>query len=233
MKPMITITLQVLDGIDKGRLFRDLPVPVTIGREEGNLLRLNDDRVSRFHAKIQFDNGDIIITDLDSTNGTRVNGNPVQIRRLRAGDQIALGRSTLLFGSHHEINRRASDLHTPPISPGIMVPLDRTLSGPDEDPGANIDLEVRGTQVEPAPWVARDRDLPPMPDQMPPGHVARIAEIFDYLHHGLASALENIQGNDEGTHVRLPFVEWQKIQAVEALLARYLRAAAEPDTLRD
>ena len=82
---MRTVTFQILDGVDKGRVFRDLAIPVTIGREEGNLLRLNDERVSRFHAKIQFDGGDVIITDLDSTNGTRVNGSPVQIRRLQPG----------------------------------------------------------------------------------------------------------------------------------------------------
>ena len=96
---MPTVTFQVLEGIDKGRVFRDLPTPVTIGREEGNVLRLNDERVSRFHAKVQFDNDDVILTDLESTNGTRVNGNVVQIRRLRPGDRIGVGRSLLLFGS--------------------------------------------------------------------------------------------------------------------------------------
>src|SRR5262245_29340487 len=80
--PMPLVTFQVLEGIDKGRTFREMPTPVTIGREEGNMLRLNDERVSRFHAKVQFDNSELILTDLESTNGTRVNGNVVQIRRL-------------------------------------------------------------------------------------------------------------------------------------------------------
>ncbi|MFM7152132.1 MAG: FHA domain-containing protein, partial [Gemmataceae bacterium] len=84
---MASITFQVLDGIDKGRIFRDLETPVTIGREEGNLLRLNDERISRFHAKVQSDNDEVVITDLDSTNGTRVNGHVVQIRRLHPGDR--------------------------------------------------------------------------------------------------------------------------------------------------
>src|SRR4051812_11428372 len=108
---MPAVTFQVLDGIDEGRVYRDLPTPVTIGREEGNVLRLNDERVSRFHAKIQCDNGEIILTDLDSTNGTRVNNNVVQIRRLRAGDRIHVGRSLLLFGSEQEIPPR---VETPP-----------------------------------------------------------------------------------------------------------------------
>ena len=66
-------------------------------------MRLNDERVSRFHAKVQQEDGDVIITDLESTNGTRVNGSPVQIRRLRPGDQISIGRSMLLFGTLEEI----------------------------------------------------------------------------------------------------------------------------------
>src|SRR5207237_5869353 len=103
---MTTVTFQVLEGVDKGRIFRDLPVPVTIGREEGNLLRLNDERVSRYHAKVQQDGEDLILTDLESTNGTRINGHVVQIRRLRYGDRVGLGRSLLLFGSEQELNAR-------------------------------------------------------------------------------------------------------------------------------
>src|SRR3984957_1337586 len=103
---MAAVTFQIIEGIDKGRTFREMPTPITIGREEGNLLRLNDERVSRYHAKVQYDNGEIILTDLESTNGTRVNGNVIQIRRLRAGDQIGVGRSILLFGSEQEIAAR-------------------------------------------------------------------------------------------------------------------------------
>src|SRR6516225_2694085 len=100
------VTFQVLEGIDKGRVFRVLQTPVTIGREEGNILRLNDERVSRYHAKVQFDNGEVILTDLESTNGTRVNNTVVQIRRLKPGDRISIGRSLLLFGSEQEISAR-------------------------------------------------------------------------------------------------------------------------------
>src|ERR1700694_1322097 len=100
---MKNVTFQVLEGVDKGRVFRDLVIPVTIGREEGNLLRLNDERISRFHAKVEQEDGDIIIAELESTNGTRVNGAPIQIRRLRPGDQIGVGRSMLLYGTLEEI----------------------------------------------------------------------------------------------------------------------------------
>jgi FHA domain len=228
---MKSITFQVLEGIDKGKVFRDLPIPVTIGREEGNAIRLNDERVSRFHAKIQFDSEDVIITDLDSTNGTRVNGMPVQIRRLKAGDQIALGRSTLLFGSHAEITRRKALLKAP--THPTVVPLDKTWG--DDDLADEPDEAGNLTEIrqDPPEWVPRDGDLPPLPQKLAPAQAARISEIFDYLHHGLASACEAIQANEDGTVVRLPFAEWQKIQAVQMLLARYLRAVAEPETMAE
>jgi len=42
------ITLRVLDGADRGRTFAEVPTPLTIGREEGNPIQLNDERISRF-----------------------------------------------------------------------------------------------------------------------------------------------------------------------------------------
>jgi hypothetical protein len=228
---MKEITFQVLEGIDKGRIFRDLAIPVTIGREEGNMLRLNDERVSRFHAKVQIDNGDVIITDLESTNGTRVNGAPVQIRRIRPGDQIAIGRSVLLFGTHAEIGQRTAALKT--NSQATYVPLDKTIGDPSErEPDSEL-LNLREMQQDPPPWQARDTNLPPLPQKLAPAQAARIAEILDYLHRGLASATEQMVANEEGSQIRIPFAEWQKIQAVEMLLARYLRAVAEPETLVD
>ena len=57
---------------------------------------------------------------------------------------------------------------------------------------------------------------------------ARLAEIFDFLHHGLVDATENIQANDDGTQVTLDFLDWQRIQAVQMLISRYLRLISEP-----
>src|SRR5437762_4712709 len=139
---MMSVTFQVLEGVDKGRIFRDLPVPVTIGREEGNLLRLNDERVSRYHAKVQQDNGDLILTDLDSTNGTRVNGNVVQIRRLRIGDRVHVGRSILLFGSEQEIRARSETLTGSGAgsgsAPGMTLPGEATRFNPGTVPSQTI-----------------------------------------------------------------------------------------------
>ncbi len=227
---MKSVTFQVLEGIDKGRVFRDLPVPVTIGREEGNILRLNDERVSRYHAKIQLDADDVILTDLESTNGTRVNGAPVQIRRLKPGDQVTIGRSTLLFGTHAQISLRKAGIKG--ASQQTAVPLEKTLGDPSEEaPESHESVSLTALKQDQTEWQPRDVDLPPLPNKLTPAQAARIAEILDYLHQGLSCACENIQANDEGTQVQIPFAEWQKIQAVQMLLARYLRGVAEPETM--
>src|SRR6516162_3345144 len=101
---MANITIQVLEGFERGKIFAELVTPVTIGREEDNTIQLNDERVSRFHVKIQEDAGNLILTDLESTNGTRINGHPVQMRVLQFGDQLSIGRSILVYGSAGEID---------------------------------------------------------------------------------------------------------------------------------
>ena len=53
-RQMAQITLRVIDGADRGRVY-ERETPISIGREEGNSIQLNDDRISRFHIKVQDD----------------------------------------------------------------------------------------------------------------------------------------------------------------------------------
>jgi predicted component of type VI protein secretion system len=230
---MRTVTFLVLEGVDKGRVFRDLQIPVTIGREEGNGLRLNDERVSRYHAKVQHEDGDVIITDLDSTNGTRVNGSAVQIRRLRPGDQVSIGRSMLLFGTMEEIAaRRNSNAGIPAAHGGAQtIRADELAAAAAAGrlSGEALRRPDSAQPIAPPEWSAKDEDIPPLPQRLTGAQSARLAEIFDHLHRGLTQACENIDANDDGTEVKLNFGEWQTIQAVQMLLARYCRMVAEPD----
>ena len=239
---MPAVTFQVLEGIDKGRVFRELATPVTIGREEGNILRLNDERVSRFHAKVQFDNGEIIITDLESTNGTRVNNNVVQIRRLQAGDRVGIGRSLLLFGTDQQIRAR---MDSQPgsraangvggatfVQPGTMQAQGPAGAGTPDD----LDLKLDATQhvtIEQGNLYLGGKPLPPLPMKLSPSQAARLAEMLDFLHRHLTSATDNIRANDDGSQVSLSYADWQRVLGVQMLLARYVRAVAEPDALEE
>ncbi len=136
---MALITLRVLDGADRGRVFADMPTPLTIGREEGNPIQLNDERVSRFHVKIQEDQEQIVLTDLQSTNGTKVNGESVPIWVLRPGDVIALGRTLLVFGSRRQIAERLAALRGADLSDGITLGVDEFEEEPN---AASRDFEL-------------------------------------------------------------------------------------------
>lgn len=232
---MHNVTFLVLEGVDKGRVYRNMPLPVTLGREEGNGLRLNDERVSRYHAKVQTEDGDIILTDLDSTNGTRVNGSAVQIRRLRAGDQISIGRTMLLFGTMEEIEARKMAKSGVPAAEGAV----QTIQAGELSAVRTGELFARPRDEDQDPhdtqgpdWRYREGDIPPLPQKLTAAQAARLSEIFDYMHRGLTSAVENIDANEDGTEIKIGFNEWQTIQAVQLLLAKYGRAIGEPEDER-
>ncbi len=71
--------------------------PMVIGRLPGCEVVLDDPNVSRRHAELRREDGQVLISDLGSTNGTLVNGQPVTAARLADGDRITLGRTTLVF----------------------------------------------------------------------------------------------------------------------------------------
>jgi hypothetical protein len=70
----------------------------TIGRSKDADCVLRDPNISRRHAELRLANsGDWQIVDLGSTNGVKVNGRRVSSSRLRPGDEVVLGTTTLLF----------------------------------------------------------------------------------------------------------------------------------------
>ena len=76
----------------------DLAVPLLrIGRASDNDLVLDHESVSRYHAQIRREDDAFLLADLGSTNGTRVNGQPVGERRLSPGDRIHVGAVAARF----------------------------------------------------------------------------------------------------------------------------------------
>ena len=89
-----------LNGPRKGENIELAPPGISIGREEDNDVQLLVAGVSRYHAKITFNGSDWRIQDLGSTNGTKVNGKPIQSPvPLQENDAIAIGDQILVFGS--------------------------------------------------------------------------------------------------------------------------------------
>ena len=67
------------------------PLPFTIGRQGDNSFVLRDNRASRRHARIEWQNGTYWIEDLESRHGTWINGQRIHRQPLRHGDRIELG----------------------------------------------------------------------------------------------------------------------------------------------
>lgn len=233
-RSMANITIQVVEGFERGRVFADLPAPLTIGREEDNTIQLNDERVSRFHIKIQEDGGRFILTDLESTNGTKINGHPVQMRVLQPGDQVAIGRTLLLVGSESEIrNSIQASFSEPPkrrLSPEDPKEVQRTYAElPDSQESEKL-ASVRPQEQ------AQDRIqlFPSGPPSIPAGlrisQAAQLTDLLSYIHEQIGAiseaAVEDRRAYDQD--MRVDRITWQRLLRLQMQLAKYMRQITEP-----
>lgn len=90
-------SLFVVRGNDQGSRFELTGPVVTIGRDSGNRIQLHDTEVSRRHAEIRRVDDRYLLVDLNSSNGTLVNGKAVREHILNSGDQVQVGRTLMLF----------------------------------------------------------------------------------------------------------------------------------------
>ncbi len=217
---MALVTLRVLDGADRGRVFEDLPTPITIGREEGNTVQLNDERVSRFHVKIQQDRDKLVLTDLQSTNGTKVNGENVQLALLRQGDLVSVGRTLLLVGSREDIAARLAQLR------GVDIGAD------DEEEGTghrfSLDFELQWADHPDAQAILHALVPPELPDGLSPGQAAQLAELLQFFLLRFRGLVQTVRTNPKSDRVTLEQRQWQNILDLYDQVAVYLRMIGEP-----
>ncbi|NOZ85322.1 MAG: GGDEF domain-containing protein [Deltaproteobacteria bacterium] len=95
--------LVVIAGRGVGRMFKLTGKEVVIGRHQSCDIILEDDGVSRRHAKLlNIRTGDTVVIDLKSTNGTFANGVRIQEHTLKDGDKIQIGKTTILKFSYQD-----------------------------------------------------------------------------------------------------------------------------------
>ncbi len=120
---MAKATLLVVQGPDQGARFELGERSVGLGRSAQNEIRLLDNEVSRVHARISYEGGTFVLTDCGSSNGTFVNGVPIQRKELHNGDRVQVGRSVLVFSTKE--NDRLARL-------GAIKSVELSLVGEDE-----------------------------------------------------------------------------------------------------
>lgn len=134
---ILRLRLLVLSGPLKDTVVPLAEGEVSIGRESSNGIAVTDPSVSRKHCQITVRDGTVTVRDLDSRNGTVVNGLPVEEQLLHHGDQIAAGDSSFLFlVEEHDLaasgGRVEFDESQPPADTTIIHPIDAVYLQPEK-----------------------------------------------------------------------------------------------------
>ncbi|MDD5224563.1 MAG: adenylate/guanylate cyclase domain-containing protein [bacterium] len=114
-------------------MFPILGSEFNIGRLPESDLCLPEVPVSRKHCQIRREEDSYILADLESLNGTTLNGAQVKTAELRDGDVIQVGNSTLVFHQPESRTARPGPDEQPPPSPSLPPPPRVEKSSPDPD----------------------------------------------------------------------------------------------------
>src|SRR3954468_20586481 len=157
---MSDLILEIVEGSEAGR---QLPLDsvVDIGREPSLALHLDaDTQVSRRHARISVQGGQVVAEDLGSTNGTYVNDQPIgSPRAINPGDKVRIGLTVLELRTKQQVAARPSAVQVRPAL--TAVGNDVLLQVPEAQlaPVGNVSPEGPIATAQPAP--------PPPPAQEP------------------------------------------------------------------
>jgi len=243
---MALVTIRILDGPDRGKEFYQIATPVTIGREEGNLIQLNDHRVSRNHIKIHESGSAVLMTDLQSTNGTKINGELVRVWQLQPGDLITLGQSILLFGSATEIAERLTMLKGADLSAAVNMGtggdesdfLNRTLSDtvpPDWTRSSHLLAKEIFSGMEASELSALLKlPPPPLPKDLSPQQAAQMEAFLQYLHLRLRHLIATVQSTPNSLSeiptnaiITISAAQWQNIIDLHARISTYMSGSVQ------
>ena len=149
-------SLFVIQGRDQGMRYELQEAQLTIGRVGDNQIKLHDTEVSREHALLDRRGDQFFVRDLNSSNGTYVNGKAIREQELHSGDQLQLGRTMLLFTGVREeaIDQADSRVDIVPPNPDQTdgSRIVRTLSQAE-----GTDLLATPADQTQSPWLARAR----------------------------------------------------------------------------
>jgi pSer/pThr/pTyr-binding forkhead associated (FHA) protein len=138
--------LVVIYGDQLGKVYDLNAASVVIGRSSKCEIRVNQVSISRNHAMLVVNGKSVLIRDLDSSNGTYINDQPIQEQTLRNGDLIKVGRTIFKFlggdsverGYHEEMYRQVLANQPPNREPPEMT-LTESDGEPRHAPGNGVD----------------------------------------------------------------------------------------------
>ena len=141
--------LEVIAGPLSGKTFFMNREEVSIGREPSNEISVLDSSVSRRHCLIRKEGEGFQIRDLESRNGTFVNGVPLKERTLENADQIQIGSSVLVFFTSDSTSENSGSVEldgTGPDGPTVMLRKEDAVYLKSPEEFAKLAANVRGAR---------------------------------------------------------------------------------------
>ncbi len=110
--------LRIISGSSKGRTLSlaAANLPLSIGRDPNNRIKLEHTAISRFHCVISSESGEYYVEDLSSTNGTYLNGRRITREALNPGDELIIANTGIILEA------------TPTSIHAAQAPLDMSVS---------------------------------------------------------------------------------------------------------
>ncbi len=145
-------------GPTPGKVFDLEGMVITIGRDSGNEVVVNDPEVSRKHARLTFQGGTWVIEDLGSTNGTFVNESRLSgPHALRLGDVVGLGEKIKLVYETKSADMNATMVAAPPTAAAPIPSQPVYQQPPVAPPPAGQPMYAGQVPANPPPYA----DVPP------------------------------------------------------------------------
>lgn len=165
----MTGQLQISDG--RTVAVRD---GLTLGRVAGCDIVIDDTKASRRHARIVAQDGVVEVEDLGSSNGTMLNGKPVQRRVLRDGDEIQIGATRIVYREQAMAQKPAAKSDDLDLFGDDEPASDEAVAGADE-----LDFEAPKAAAAPAPSPAPAPSKPAAPPSPPRATVEFADEVVE------------------------------------------------------
>ncbi|MFO1063539.1 MAG: FHA domain-containing protein [Pirellulales bacterium] len=162
---MNAIEINILNGIEQGRSIRIEDRTLKFGRSSSADVVIGGDAlVSSRHLQIGREGNSFFVTDLGSTNGTRVNDEPITRKLIRVGDKVQLGSTVCLVAL--PADQIADDVVAPPAARRSDNPIESSIVNWNS---AATPSSPQGLEVSSAPVQKRNAFLPttesnPSPD---------------------------------------------------------------------
>ena len=162
---------------------------ITMGRSPDADIIVLDERASRLHCGIRFWEGDYYIKDLQSRNGTWVNGQKVEMQKINPGDQVRVGTSKFnVEGDHGEGHRPSTDSVNAELAKeresgkGFGTIMREIVDEAESDKGNTMPIEPLPSEQEPAAgatMVAAPKPAGPNPAAAPPAAPPKLIKAAD------------------------------------------------------